>query len=96
MFASAALGVLRFPDVYTRISAVSTAGGLGVCLLVIGALLLQPSTANLIKVAIILVLQLATSTIGSMAIARSAYLVGVTPQRCYFDELADRRAPPDR
>ncbi len=87
--ATAALGVVRFPDAYTRISAVGTAGGLGVILVVTGALLVQPSIPDLVKVAVIIVLQLATSAIGTIAIARSAYLTRAPLRRARFDELTD-------
>ena len=87
VFATAALGVVRFPDSYTRISAVGTAGGIGIVLIVGGAFLLQPSAQDLVKVIIIVALQLATSAVGSIAIARSAYLSHTTPQRLHFDEI---------
>lgn len=91
VFASAALGLLRFPDAYTRMSAVGTAGGLGVILIVSGAVLVQPSLPNLVKVVVIVTLQLSTSAIGSMALARSAYLSRAPLRRCRFDELAARK-----
>lgn len=46
VFLGAALGLVRFPDPYTRISATGTAGGVGMILLVVGALLHMPSVAN--------------------------------------------------
>lgn len=92
VFATAALGVLRFPDVYTRISAVGTAGGIGIVLVVGGALLQQPNFADLIKVLVVVGVQLSTSAIGSIAIARSAYLVRTPVLRLRFDELSDGSA----
>ncbi|NYD67958.1 cation:proton antiporter [Agromyces atrinae] len=89
IFASAALGVLRFPDAYTRISAVGTAGGLGMVFVVIGALALQPNILDAVKVVLIVALQLATSAIGSIAIARSASLTGAPMRRARYDELED-------
>lgn len=89
VFATAALGILRFPDPYTRISAVGTAGGIGIILVVGGVFLVQPSVPDLVKLAIFVVLHLATSAVGSMAIARSAYLTGTPLHRRHFDELAD-------
>lgn len=90
VFLTAALGVARFPDVYTRISAVGTAAGLGIVLVVAGAVLVQPSVSNAVKVAVIIALQLATSSVGSMAVARSAYLVRTPMRANAFQELADR------
>ncbi|WP_066906735.1 cation:proton antiporter [Millisia brevis] len=96
IFATAALGLVRFPDAYTRVSAVGTAGGVGIVLLVSGALVIQPSVPNVAKVVVIVLLQLATSAVGSMAIARSAYLTGVRMTRWSYDELADDTVPPAR
>lgn len=89
VFATAGLGILRFPDTYTRASAVGTAAGIGVVFVVLGALLLQPTIPDLIKVLVIVPLQLATSAVGSIVVARSAYLTGVRMKRRSFDELAD-------
>lgn len=93
LFATAGLGLLRLRDAYARSSAVATAAGLGVSLIVLGALLFQLTPENALKTALAVLLQLATSAIGSMAIARSAYLVGspLVPD-AVRDDLAD---PPD-
>lgn len=89
IFATAALGVLRFHDAYSRISAVGTAAGFGIAMVIGGAFLVQPSVVNLIKVLLVIALQLTTSAIGTMAIARSAYLTGSPLRRMHFDELTD-------
>lgn len=88
-FATAGLGVLRFPDVYTRAAAVSTAAGLGIAMLVTGVLFLNPSASHMWKAVVIVALQLATAAVGSIAIARAAYLVGVPLARRIFDQLDD-------
>lgn len=76
LFATAALGLVRLPDLYTRSSAVATAAGAGISLLITGVFLLTPGWGNLIKLAAAVLLQLITSAVGSMAIARAGYLVG--------------------
>lgn len=88
VFATAALGVARFRDAYMRVSAVGSAGGLGIVFVVTGALLLQPSVSNVVKVVLIITIHLITSAVGTMAIARSAYLTGTPLERYAFDELA--------
>lgn len=93
VFVTAALGVVRFPDAYTRISAVGTAGGAGIVLVVVGALLLQPGVSDTVKVVVIVALQLATSSIGTMAVARSAYLAGTPLRRTRYDDLDTEGAP---
>lgn len=83
----AALGLSRFPDAYTRASSVGTAAGLGVTFVVFGAFLVQPGITDGLKVAIIIPLQLATCAVGSMMIARSAYLTGVPMKNPKYDHL---------
>lgn len=87
VFLTAALGLIRFPDAYTRISSVGTAGGLGIILVVGGALLHQPSVVDAVKVVIIIVLQLATSAVGTIAIARSAYLRRIPLARKSYNDI---------
>ncbi|MGC5048204.1 cation:proton antiporter [Micrococcus porci] len=89
VFLGAAVGLIRFPDPYTRISATGTAGGVGMILTVTGGLLLMPSVANLVKVVLIVVLQLGTAAIATMALGRSAYLTGVPMNLAHYDELAE-------
>ena len=72
IFVAAAIGLWRLPDPYTRISAIATAAGLGVSAIVVGVVLIDPSPAAVVKGAIAIALQLATSTIGGMTIARAA------------------------
>lgn len=96
VFATAALGVFRFPDAYTRISAIGTAGGVGIVLVVTGAFFHDPGVGNLIMLLIIIVLQLCSSAVGSIAIARSAYITGTTVEWCHYDELADDESAVDR
>jgi multicomponent Na+:H+ antiporter subunit G len=76
VFATAGLGVLKLPDVYTRVSAISTAAGFGLMQIIIGILLLMPGPENTVKAIVAIVLQLATSAVGGMALARAGYLVG--------------------
>lgn len=95
IFALAVVGLFKFTDVYQRISAVGTAAALGMSLLVIGAFILVPSWLNFVLMLVILGLQIATSSIGTMAIARSAYLTGSKMQPGYFDQLAEDQDEPE-
>ncbi len=76
IFVLAAVGLLRFRDVYARISAVATAGGLGVVFICGGAALLQPATDTFVKVIIAIVLQLLISAVGAIVISRAAVRSG--------------------
>lgn len=76
IFVLAAIGLWRFRDPYTRISAVATAAGLGVSFVVVGTLLVEPSVVSGLKVALAVALQLLTSAVAGMVVARSAVLSG--------------------
>lgn len=95
VFATAGLGFLRFPDVYMRISAIGTAGGIGIILVVAGALLHDPTWMHLLLVLVIIPVQLATSAVGSTAVARSALLTGTRMQRWSYDEYGEDAAALD-
>lgn len=89
VFGVAALGLVRFPDVYTRVSAIGTAAGTGIGLLVLGVAFLHLTPMVLVKALLAILLQLITSSIGTIAIARSAYLTGVSMRRWTYDDLDD-------
>lgn len=76
IFVAAAIGLHRLTDPYMRTSAVATAAGLGVAFIAAGAALIDPSLSTTIKVVIAIALQLATSAVGGMAIARAAVMSG--------------------
>ena len=90
IIASAAIGLLKLPDVYTRTSAVGTAAGLGVALIIVGVVVLDFSTVNLVKGIIAIIAQLITSAIGSFVLARASYMTGSKPVSTTVpDELAE-------
>ena len=90
IIASAAIGIVKLPDLYTRTSAIGTAAGLGVALIIVGVVTLDFSVLNLIKGVVAIVAQLLTSAVGSFALARSGYLTGARPVATTVpDELAD-------
>jgi len=91
IMASAAIGLLKLPDVYTRTSAIGTAAGLGVSLMIVGVVVLDFSTLNLIKGIFAIIAQLLTSAIGSFVLARASYMSGSEPvANTVPDELADQ------
>ena len=90
IIASAAIGLLKLPDVYTRTSAVGTAAGLGVALMIVGVVVLDFSALTLVKGIIAVFAQLLTSAIGSFVLARASYLTGSKPVSTTVpDELAE-------
>jgi multicomponent Na+:H+ antiporter subunit G len=91
IIASAAVGLLKLPDVYTRTSAVGTAAGLGVALMIVGVVVLDFSVLTLVKGIIAIIAQLLTSAIGSFVLARSSYMSGSQPVSTTLpDELAEQ------
>ena len=91
IIASAAIGLLTLPDVYTRTSAVGTAAGLGVALMIVGVVVLDFSVLTLVKGIIAIIAQLLTSAIGSFVLARASYMTGSQPVNTTVpDELAEQ------
>jgi multicomponent Na+:H+ antiporter subunit G len=95
----AAVGLLRFPDVYTRLHAgtkCTTFGTIFICLAVIlfGIKLWidgSPAYSILsIHTLIALICVLLTNPTGAHAIARAAHRSGVKPARAVIDELAKK------
>ncbi|MFN3706975.1 cation:proton antiporter [Microcella sp.] len=89
IIASAAIGLVKLPDLYTRTSAIGTAAGLGVALMIVGVVVIDFSWLSLLKGVIAVTAQLLTSAIGSFALARAGYLSGSRPAPITVpDELA--------
>jgi multicomponent Na+:H+ antiporter subunit G len=92
LVAVAALGLVRLADPFSRLSAVTKSGVAGVCLVLLGVLVLDPSWGNLVKVLLAVALQLVTSPVGGFALGRAAYRSGAPlSERTAYDELAARR-----
>jgi multicomponent Na+:H+ antiporter subunit G len=89
----AAVGVLRFPDVLSRMHALTKASTLGFVLVAVGTAA-ELHTANDITSALLAAgLQILTLPVAANLIARSTYLAEGIPHRVdTVDELADARA----
>jgi multicomponent Na+:H+ antiporter subunit G len=81
----AALGLVRMPDVYTRLQAGTKAATLGAFSILFAVLLYHPNWAA--KLILIIFFILLTSPVGSSTIARSALLFGNKPWRTKQQEL---------
>lgn len=75
------VGLLRFPDVYTRLHALTKADNLGLGFLTLGLALQATSLAAALKILLIWPLVLAASAAVSYAIARRAERLGIEPWR---------------
>lgn len=88
VFAVGAFGLVRMPDFYARLAAVTMSGGLAIVLILLGALAHQPSWGNAILVVLAILIQLATAGVGGGAMARAGYLTDAqrSPQ-VHWDEI---------
>lgn len=73
------LGLLRFPDVYARLHALTKADNLGLGFIVLGLALQAESLAAALKLLLVWPLALAASSALSFAIARRAHGLGLSP-----------------
>jgi multicomponent Na+:H+ antiporter subunit G len=84
-----ALGLLRLPDVYSRMHAVTKATTLGLAgVLAASALVNYAAGRNVIRELLTMWFVLMTNPVGGYMIARSAYLVGIPlSSRSVIDQL---------
>lgn len=73
----AAIGLLRMPDLYLRMSVTTKAATLGVGLILMGLALYYMETSITTRVSAIIVFLLLTAPISAHVIGRAAYFVGV-------------------
>ena len=70
---SASIGMLRFPDIFTRLHAAGVADSLGAPLVVIGLMVLEGFTITSLKLFFLLLLLLLTSPTACHALAKAAH-----------------------
>ncbi len=78
-FFAGTVGLLRFPDVYTRLHALAKADNLGLGFIVLGLLLQTSSPATALKLVLLWLLALAASATVGFLIARRARQNGIVP-----------------
>ncbi|TFJ94041.1 monovalent cation/H(+) antiporter subunit G [Lentibacillus salicampi] len=78
---SGSIGVIRFPDVYTRLHATTKGATLGISGLLIGAFLFMYTQYGIIsgKLLLAIVFTLLTSPVAGHMISRAAHKAGVKP-----------------
>ncbi|MEO8758090.1 MAG: monovalent cation/H(+) antiporter subunit G [Devosia sp.] len=77
----AAIGVLRFPDLYTRLHAASNAGPLGAGLILIGAGFASGDLLIFIRCLLGLVFLVLVGPVSAHLLARAALRTGTAPSR---------------
>ena len=71
-FVSGSIGLLRLPDIFSRLHALAKADNIGLAFVTLGIIMLEPNILNDIKVVIIWLLVMAASAISSHLVARRA------------------------
>lgn len=93
----AALGILRFPDLYSRSHAASKAGTLGSGLLLMALAIYSADLAIVARAFAAFLFLLLTAPIAAHLLARAAYYVGHKPwEGTSVDDLAGKYSGDDR
>jgi multicomponent Na+:H+ antiporter subunit G len=71
------IGLLRFPEVYTRLHAVTKCDTLGVGLILVGLMLYERATLDSVKMLFIIIFVFLTSPTAAHALSRAAYKHGI-------------------
>lgn len=77
---SGGVGLLRFPDFYTRIHAAGVTDTLGAWLILIGLMFQSGMSWNTPKLALVLFFLVCTSPVSSHALAKAAWGRGLRPK----------------
>lgn len=80
-YCAGTVGLLRFPDVYARLHALTKADNLGLGCLIAGLALRAETLAEAVKLLLVWPLALAASAAVGYAIARRAHALGIEPWR---------------
>lgn len=87
----AAIGLLRMPDLFLRISVTTKAATLGVGLLLIGTALYFKEISTTTRAIAIIIFLFLTAPIGAHLIGRASYFIGVPLwKNSKIDELKDK------
>lgn len=84
----AAVGVVRLPDVYSRLHAATKATSLGIAFLLVGVAVRMPEIDVAIKAVVAILLQFATAPVAGHVLARRAHQSGLE-FHIEVDELRD-------
>ena len=76
---SGGIGIIRFPDFYTRMHAVGVTDTLGAGMILIGLMLQNPEGLVELKLLLILVMTLFISPVASHALAKAAFQNDLLP-----------------
>lgn len=90
----ATIGILRLPDLYTRMHAASKAGAIGAGLIMVAIALVAQDTAVTIRSVFGIVFILLTTPVAAHLLARAAYRAGLRPHSITrLDEMKNYTKP---
>lgn len=90
----AGLGLVRFPDLFSRMHAATKPSTLGMLLVVLGGVLLMDDTSDDAKLLLVAVFQFLTAPVAAHMIGRAGYQAGTGAlDELVVDDL--REAPPE-
>lgn len=91
----AAVGLIRFEDVFTRMHAATKPATLGLILILTGTALVLPPPNPLTKLILVMLLQFATAPVGAHLIGSAAYRMGapLTPGTVVDEDAREIRPP---
>lgn len=84
-FLVSAIGLIRMPDVYTRMHVGTKTTTMGILLVIFGAIFIEPSWA--LKLTLLAIFILLTNPLSSSVIARAAHSDGATLESDELKEL---------
>lgn len=91
--ALAGVGILRMPDVYTRMQASTKAGTLGIVMIVVAVGVHFGGGVIALQAGLVIAFLFLTAPIASHLISRAAYVLGVAPwEHTVIDEMAEQSA----
>ena len=91
----AAIGILRFPDVLTRMHSATKPQVLGLLLVLLGLGLRLRDVRSIGLLALVALFQLVTSPIASHMVGRASFRAGHVGADLVVDELTDVLPPPE-
>lgn len=88
------VGMIRMPDLYTRVHAVGKAGTLGIAGVLLGAAVYFADPLQALKLVVLVAFFFLTAPVAAHMLDRAAYLTGVRPIAATApDDLAGRYDP---
>lgn len=90
----AAIGIVRMPDIYLRISVTTKAATLGIGLILIGAAMYFNDLGITSRVIAIIIFLLLTAPVGAHMIGRASYFTGIKMwENSVYDDLKGKYDP---